>query len=78
MAFMLQVVQRRIDLMVAEGIEFQTGVHIGRDVSAKQLLEYNDAVVLCLGSTWPRDLNIPGLIFTLFVLHEISFLSINL
>lgn len=50
--------------MVAEGIEFQTGVHVGRDVSAKQLLEYNDAVVLCLGSTWPRDLNIPGLIFT--------------
>lgn len=55
-----EVVQRRIDLMVAEGIEFHTGAHIGRDISAKELLEDNDALVLCLGATWPRDLTIPG------------------
>lgn len=47
--------------MVAEGIEFHTGAHIGRDISAKELLEDNDALVLCLGATWPRDLTIPGL-----------------
>lgn len=55
-----EVVQRRIDLMVAEGIEFQTGVHVGKDKSVKELVDFNDAVVLCLGSTWPRDLTIPG------------------
>ena len=55
-----QVVQRRVDLLVSEGIEFQTGVTVGKDISARQLLDDFDAVVLCLGSTWPRDLNIPG------------------
>ena len=46
--------------MVAEGIEFQTGVHVGRDKSIRELVSFNDAVVLCVGSTWPRDLKIPG------------------
>jgi glutamate synthase (NADPH/NADH) len=54
------VVQRRVNFMVAEGIEFRTKVHIGKDISIKQMLEENDAVVLCLGATWPRDLDIPG------------------
>ena len=49
-----------MDLMVSEGIEFQTGVTIGKDISAGQLLDDFDAIVLCLGSTWPRDLTIPG------------------
>jgi len=49
-----------VDLMVSEGIEFQTGVTIGKDISATQLMDDFDAVVLCLGSTWPRDLTIPG------------------
>ena len=56
------MVQRRVELLVSEGIEFQTGVCIGRDISATQLLDDFDAVVLCLGSTWPRDLSIPGMI----------------
>ena len=56
----VKVVQRRVDLLVSEGIEFQTGVTIGKDITAKQLLDDFDAVVLCLGSTWPRDLSIPG------------------
>ena len=54
------MVQRRVDLLVSEGIEFQTGVTIGKDISAVQLLDDFDAVALCLGSTWPRDLRIPG------------------
>jgi glutamate synthase (NADPH/NADH) len=54
------IVKRRVDLMVAEGIEFQTGVTIGKDITARQLLDDYDAIVLCMGSTWPRDLNIPG------------------
>ena len=43
-----------------EGIIFKTGVMVGKDLTGQQLLEENDAVLLCLGSTWPRDLPIPG------------------
>ncbi len=46
--------------MTAEGIEFKTGVVVGKEFSAKDLVEQHDAVCLCLGSTWPRDLPIPG------------------
>ncbi len=55
-----QIVQRRIDLLKAEGIEFRTGVEVGVDVSADEIKESFDAVVICVGSTRPRDLKIPG------------------
>ncbi|XP_076674514.1 uncharacterized protein LOC143372318 isoform X2 [Andrena cerasifolii] len=55
-----QVVQRRVSLLAAEGITFKTGVNIGKDVSAKELREQYDAILLCTGATWPRDLEIPG------------------
>jgi len=54
------VVQRRLDLMAAEGITFVPNAHVGIDVDAAQLRAENDAVVLCTGATWPRDLKIPG------------------
>ena len=54
------VVQRRVDLMEAEGIEMRTGVDVGRDVTAAELREQFDAVVICTGSTIPRDLPVPG------------------
>lgn len=54
------VVQRRVDLLAAEGIVFKTNVNVGKDISAKDLSEEYDAVVLCTGATWPRDLPIPG------------------
>lgn len=50
------VVKRRIDLMMAEGITFQTGVHVGKDLPTSELLDNNDAVLLTTGATWPRDL----------------------
>ena len=46
--------------MAAEGIQFKTGVGVGKDLSCRDLVEQNDAVCLCMGSTWPRDLPIPG------------------
>nr|XP_031844149.1 putative glutamate synthase [NADPH] isoform X1 [Nomia melanderi] len=55
-----QVVQRRVSLLAAEGITFKTGVNVGKDVSAKELREQYDALLLCTGATWPRDLEIPG------------------
>ncbi len=53
------VVQRRVDLLEAEGIEMRTGVEVGRDISADELREQFDAVVICTGSTVPRDLPVP-------------------
>ncbi|WP_018084710.1 glutamate synthase subunit beta [Desulfurispora thermophila] len=55
-----RLVQRRVDLMTAEGVRFVTRTFVGRDYPAEKLLEEFDAVVLCCGSTRPRDLNVPG------------------
>jgi glutamate synthase (NADPH/NADH) small chain len=54
------IVQRRVDLMAAEGVNFVTGVEVGKDVSAEQLRSDFDAVVLCAGATQPRDLPVEG------------------
>ncbi|HXG51354.1 MAG TPA: glutamate synthase subunit beta [candidate division Zixibacteria bacterium] len=54
------IVQRRVDLMAAEGVRFVTGTAVGVDFPASRLREEFDAVVLCLGATKPRDLPIPG------------------
>ncbi|KAL1914692.1 uncharacterized protein VTP21DRAFT_8103 [Calcarisporiella thermophila] len=55
-----KVVQRRLDLMAAEGIRFVPNAHVGVNVDAVQLRAENDAVVMATGATWPRDLRIPG------------------
>ena len=55
-----ETVQRRIDLMAQEGVEFVTNCEIGKDVHAEQLREEFDAIVLCCGATKPRDLPIEG------------------
>jgi len=54
------VVQRRLDKMADEGVQFKTGVNVGEDISAKELLDTNDAVLLATGATNPRNLNVPG------------------
>ncbi len=54
------IVQRRVDLMHAEGVEFKTGVHIGVDVPAEDLRRDFDALVLAAGATLARELDIPG------------------
>ena len=53
------VIDRRVQLLEKEGITFKAGVNVGKDLSAEDLKKY-DAVVLCGGSTKPRDLSIPG------------------
>lgn len=57
-----KVVQRRVDLMAAEGIEFKTKVNIGQDSewTVERLRSEFDAVVLCCGATLGRDLLIEG------------------
>ncbi|KAI0341760.1 NADPH-dependent glutamate synthase [Trametopsis cervina] len=54
------VVQRRIDLMAAEGVTFVPNAHVGKDVDVSEIRAQNDAVVICTGATWPRDLKIPN------------------
>lgn len=54
------IVERRIALMERAGVIFETGVEIGKDILAQELEEAFDAVVLCTGSTVPRDLPIAG------------------
>lgn len=54
------VIDRRIQIMGAEGVTMRTGVDVGIDISAKELLNDYAAVILCGGSTIPRDLPIPG------------------
>lgn len=54
------VVERRVALMEAEGVRFRTRANVGENVSPRELLEEYDAIVLCGGSTVPRDINIPG------------------
>jgi glutamate synthase (NADPH) small chain len=54
------VVERRVQQLVAEGVQLRCGVDVGRDVPAAQLREDFDAVVLATGSRVPRDLPVPG------------------
>ncbi len=55
-----EVLDRRVEQLAAEGVEFRTGVEVGRDVSGAELLEQFDAVLLATGALSPRGLNVPG------------------
>ena len=55
-----EVVERRVRLMEAEGVEFRTGCDVGRDMSAQALLDEYDAVILCCGAKKPREIQAEG------------------
>jgi glutamate synthase (NADPH/NADH) small chain len=55
-----KVVQRRVNLLVAEGIKFITHTEIGKDIPAQRLVDEYDAVILCGGASKPRELPIEG------------------
>lgn len=55
------VIDRRVNLMKEEGICFETGVEVGKDLKeARKLLADYDAVVLACGAANPRDIKAPG------------------
>ncbi|KNZ41908.1 glutamate synthase subunit beta [Acetobacterium bakii] len=56
----IDVVQRRTNLMQAEGVRFLTNSEVGKNISIDVLQSDYDAVVLCGGATKPRDLTIEG------------------
>ncbi len=55
-----KIVQRRIDLLQQEGVNFLTSMEVGSNCDALSILREFDATVLCIGSTKPRDLNVEG------------------
>ena len=54
------VIERRIKIMQAEGVEFRTNMDVGGAVDAAEILNSYDAIVLCCGAKKARDLNVPG------------------
>jgi glutamate synthase (NADPH/NADH) small chain len=54
------IIDRRLEQMIAEGVQFRTGVHAGVDITADDLRRDYDAVLLASGAEKPRDLEIPG------------------
>ena len=53
-------IERRARQMKAEGVVIKTGVHVGKDISIRELREKSDVLVLSGGSEKPRDLPVPG------------------
>ncbi|HWO11240.1 MAG TPA: glutamate synthase subunit beta [Polyangiaceae bacterium] len=55
-----QVIDRRVKILEAEGVEFVTNAHVGVSISVKQLLLEHDALVLAVGARLHRELEVPG------------------
>ena len=72
----IEVVQRRIDFMNAEGIDFLTDIEVGKDLAIETIQSEYDAIVLCGGATKPRDLPVEGRSLD-GVYFAIDFLSAN-
>ncbi len=54
------LIDRRVDQMAAEGVNYRTSTEVGKDVSVDELLGQYDAVVLTGGAEWPRNLDVTG------------------
>ncbi len=54
------VIDRRINLMIQEGLILKTGMAIGRDISARELIDQFDAVCIAIGAGQPRELPVEG------------------
>lgn len=54
------VIDRRVEIMEKEGVIFHKSVEVGKDISFKKLQKKFNAILLAIGSTKPRALQIPG------------------
>jgi glutamate synthase (NADPH/NADH) small chain len=54
------LLDRRLSQLVREGVVFRTGVTVGRDVTAEELVRDFDAICLAVGAEAPRDVVVPG------------------
>lgn len=55
-----EVIDRKINVMKEEGVEFVTGANVGKEVKPAKLLKEYDRVILACGAKNPRDINAPG------------------
>jgi glutamate synthase (NADPH/NADH) small chain len=55
-----QVIDRRLAILEAEGLIFKTNTEVGKDITAKELLDQFDAICLTVGAMQPRDLPVEG------------------
>lgn len=56
-----RTVNRKVRLMAHEGIRFMVNADVGKNISAGEIMDNYDAVVLCCGAKQPRGLNVPGI-----------------
>jgi glutamate synthase (NADPH/NADH) small chain len=54
------ILDRRLEQMAAEGVNFEPNVNVGVDISTAELWDRFDAIVLCMGAGQPRELRVPG------------------
>ena len=54
------IIERRVDIMREEGIDFRTGVNVGKDISYEELKNDFDRVILACGASNPRDIKAEG------------------
>ena len=69
------VLQNKLKQLADQGVSFVTGVDVGKDMAASELLNTFDVVILCCGASNPRDLNVPeraakGIYFAVDFLRE--------
>jgi glutamate synthase (NADPH/NADH) small chain len=55
-----QVVERKLEALKAQGVEIRTGVNVGTDLSAQEILQKYDGVILAVGTGNTRKLNLEG------------------
>lgn len=72
-----RIIDRRIAIMENDGIEFKLGVNVGKDITAKEIMDSYDRVILCCGASNPRDIkaegrDAKGIYFAVDFLSEVS------
>jgi NAD(P)H-dependent glutamate synthase small subunit len=70
------IIDRRLEQLIAEGVEFQADVNVGKDISPHYLQKMFDCVCLTMGAGQSRDLNIPGRGYE-NIYHAMEFLTLQ-
>jgi glutamate synthase (NADPH/NADH) small chain len=55
-----EIVERRLRVLIEEGIDIQTGMEVGNNLGIKELLKHYDAICIAIGAEEPRDLPVEG------------------
>lgn len=70
-----EILERKLNAMIAQGVVFQTGVTVGQDVTAEALTAEYDAVILAVGTGNARSLNLEGADHVTGICNAVDFLS---